>query len=1288
MGKRKRQDRDTRPMYNRDEGDKAQGPPNQQESSAAKLLDQRNGSSKVDPGTVYTNASHGDGDKSKRHESVVEMPVEQQHRRKKHKKRKSHHEHEEANASVTQAPHRTDPDQEVAPAAQLLDKSLLPDSQLPSGLSRHQRRRWRRKLIRQDLIPKARYPEMATPMQQMQSVPPNQPGEETSWSDKPIGRKALARQLATTSLMKPPIRRWHDEASRSEAASTSQIEYSTPWQRSAVENRRVVLPGSSVASGTDTKSVVPTKAVASAVPEIRTSTRQDRRLSRSRESLLSALPFSLKAAAKAKRPSLSSKANSVPTFSADGDIAGRFKRFSAAAHGKAMGDSSEESGGTTTESDVGEAASDFQKTSPARDDMYRGNVHAASRVSTSSEHGDLTTFSELMSRAIKPGTTELGIHRNVFGSGVGRERSSIPLQDESQEIVQRATKDIVPLAMIDDETFDADQAIDEILRDEMKLTRELPPGKKVSNVDVGCDDGVLTQDSSDRRITRSASKNKPAILVKRTDSAIPEPGNEVFIVQSMQLPEDGELLQWNGGRFDGADDHFSDDDLDRNRIMATGHHSSSSPLSELNQSPSPPQKRSEPTATADEDVGLQENFDSEEEDTIVVAVAEQAVEPKKKRKMTGRTSKHFSTPKAKEKRTNAHAATEQQDVSASTDGAMRTPVIASSQKRRRSTPTKELLSETRGLIGEDVHVVEHSSPQRPQKRQRRSSGTIANLSDANIIENRSRRADRTAHDGGQTNAKSQQEQTAAIQDEVLPGEEGSRENDHKSPPKPKPRKRSRRNSEPLADLDNSNVIKSRSWQSTAKRHIEDDVGSDGAAQDGQAPAVTNATGMADDPEVESRPKKRPRRSGGKITDLDTGNILEGRSRRRSVPDETAPVEANDANDADEKPSEPPAEQPPPNPRPKRKSTGKRSIYFLPTKPNLDPTIIDRVDFFNSIGKKPRVPAGVSTAPVPSIHSARFGIIQEKLWREPFWLLIAVTFLNKTAGRAAAPVFWKLKESYPTPEALAGADQGELCDMIWHLGLQTQRSRRLIKMAKAWVEAEPVKGVRWRVLHYPAKGNGKELKNDVPVEEDADEVAGAIEIGRIPGTGAYAMDSWRIFCRDILRGVADDYNGKNAASEDFVPEWQKVLPGDKELRACLRWMWLREGWIWDHETGDKRPATEEEMERAVLGEMEVADQQERKFAAMAAGAEGPVKETSTPARDGAPVEGEGEMESEISRPPPSEAKGKLKAPKGRRKRRASTPEADVDDSDDNIVVSSPAKKIRTSSRIATSPAVED
>jgi len=177
------------------------------------------------------------------------------------------------------------------------------------------------------------------------------------------------------------------------------------------------------------------------------------------------------------------------------------------------------------------------------------------------------------------------------------------------------------------------------------------------------------------------------------------------------------------------------------------------------------------------------------------------------------------------------------------------------------------------------------------------------------------------------------------------------------------------------------------------------------------------------------------------------------------------------------------------------------------------------------------------------------------------------------------------------------------------------------MAEAWLANPPVAGRRYRTLHYPVKGDGKGYKKTEIVEQDAQDCGGALEIGHIPGCGPYAWDSWRIFCRDVLRGVAEGFDGQGAEVAELEPEWKRVLPLDKELRATLRWMHLREGLVWDQETGERRPATEAEMERATRGEMEVPDAGERKFAtrAVAAGEDDAVLDGSSGPADNPAVE---------------------------------------------------------------------
>ncbi|WPH03594.1 Hypothetical protein R9X50_00647600 [Acrodontium crateriforme] len=298
-----------------------------------------------------------------------------------------------------------------------------------------------------------------------------------------------------------------------------------------------------------------------------------------------------------------------------------------------------------------------------------------------------------------------------------------------------------------------------------------------------------------------------------------------------------------------------------------------------------------------------------------------------------------------------------------------------------------------------------------------------------------------------------------------------------------------------------------------------------------------------------------------------------------------------------------------------RKTGAKSNYFVPFY-----ELTDRVDQPNPTRKPGRAPIGISTALMPSIHAPKFGIIQERLWDQPFWLLVAVMLLNKTTGRAAVPIFWGLKKRWPTPEILAEANQSEICDYIRCLGLQNRRSEKLIALAKQWIHDPPRKGYRWRTLHYPSPGDGKEYKPRTFIEGDGDSCEGGVEIGNLVGTHRYAWDSWRIFCRDVFRGVARGYNGEGAdelrqapttptTSEThethetqptsptplpFEPEWKRVLPTDKELRATLRWMWLRENQIWDPNTGDKRPMTDEEKIKAIEGGMEFEDDEGLEF----------------------------------------------------------------------------------------------
>lgn len=193
-----------------------------------------------------------------------------------------------------------------------------------------------------------------------------------------------------------------------------------------------------------------------------------------------------------------------------------------------------------------------------------------------------------------------------------------------------------------------------------------------------------------------------------------------------------------------------------------------------------------------------------------------------------------------------------------------------------------------------------------------------------------------------------------------------------------------------------------------------------------------------------------------------------------------------------------------------------------------------------------------------LHESKYGLIQERIRNDLFALVVQAILWNQTKATAGRPVLFQLLSTYPTPEMLANANTTDILEMIRHLGFQTIRSQRLVKMAKAWVDAPPCPSRRYGVRNYPRAGDSLDVTNGELLA--VDDVRAGWEIAHLPGVGAYALDSYRIFYRDTLRGI-----GENDGHE---PEWKRVIPLDKDLRPYLVWRWAQEGWNWDPLTGHR------------------------------------------------------------------------------------------------------------------------
>ncbi|XP_037539891.1 methyl-CpG-binding domain protein 4 [Nematolebias whitei] len=127
----------------------------------------------------------------------------------------------------------------------------------------------------------------------------------------------------------------------------------------------------------------------------------------------------------------------------------------------------------------------------------------------------------------------------------------------------------------------------------------------------------------------------------------------------------------------------------------------------------------------------------------------------------------------------------------------------------------------------------------------------------------------------------------------------------------------------------------------------------------------------------------------------------------------------------------------------------------------------------------------------------FNLVQETLFHDPWKLLVATIFLNKTSGRVAIPVLWRFFELYPSAEVTRGVDWKPMSELMKPLGLYELRAKTIIRFSDEYLNKP------WR---YPIE---------------------------LHGIGKYGNDSYRIFC---------------------VDEWRQVKPEDHMLNKYHAWLW--------------------------------------------------------------------------------------------------------------------------------------
>lgn len=127
----------------------------------------------------------------------------------------------------------------------------------------------------------------------------------------------------------------------------------------------------------------------------------------------------------------------------------------------------------------------------------------------------------------------------------------------------------------------------------------------------------------------------------------------------------------------------------------------------------------------------------------------------------------------------------------------------------------------------------------------------------------------------------------------------------------------------------------------------------------------------------------------------------------------------------------------------------------------------------------------------------FNLVQETLFHDPWKLLVATIFLNKTSGKMAIPVLWQFFEHYPSAEVTRQADWKPISELLKPLGLYELRAKTIIRFSDEYLTKQ------W---NYPIE---------------------------LHGIGKYGNDSYRIFC---------------------VGEWREVTPTDHMLNKYHAWLW--------------------------------------------------------------------------------------------------------------------------------------
>lgn len=138
----------------------------------------------------------------------------------------------------------------------------------------------------------------------------------------------------------------------------------------------------------------------------------------------------------------------------------------------------------------------------------------------------------------------------------------------------------------------------------------------------------------------------------------------------------------------------------------------------------------------------------------------------------------------------------------------------------------------------------------------------------------------------------------------------------------------------------------------------------------------------------------------------------------------------------------------------------------------------------------------------------FGLLEELFSQHPWRLLLSTIMLNRTTRVQVDVVLYEFLRKWPDATSASLADELEVADVIYPMGMRFRRARGIIRFSQEWLEL------------LTKKASLREHKKNAVLDE-AFSLAREDVLG-LYYCGDYAYDAYRIFVQGSLDAITTDH----------------------------------------------------------------------------------------------------------------------------------------------------------------------